>query len=78
VTESNARVVEWSDGSKSLAIGDEFFDMEFSKVTNSILTLKHEDLMLMKTELKDKAILKPSKTGLKVREASPSPKKTMA
>lgn len=29
--ESNARIIEWEDGSKSLAIGEDFYDIDFSE-----------------------------------------------
>ncbi len=32
--ESNAKIVKWSDGSYSLAIGDEFFEISVEALTN--------------------------------------------
>jgi hypothetical protein len=31
--ESNAKIVQWSDGTYSLAIGDEFFDMNIEALS---------------------------------------------
>lgn len=63
--ESNARIVEWSDGTKSLAIGDTFFDLNFSSVKNTILTFHSDDIDLMKCTLDQKAILKAMKLDKK-------------
>lgn len=32
--ESNTKIVQWSDGSYSLAIGDEFFEINMENLTN--------------------------------------------
>ena len=66
ICESNTRIVEWTDGTKSLAIGDEFFDIDPQNLQNTILTFKHEDLLIMKAHLKKKAILKPAKHKFKI------------
>lgn len=66
ICESNTWIIEWSDGTKSLAIGDEFFDIEPQTLQSTILTFKHEDLLIMKAHLKQKAILKASKAKFKI------------
>lgn len=41
--QSNAKIVEWSDGSRQLLIGDEYFDLMFSTMDNVRFGLKDDD-----------------------------------
>ncbi|CAI2364808.1 unnamed protein product [Moneuplotes crassus] len=59
--ESNAKIVEWSDGTFSMMIGDEILDLNFSKTTNSHLYLKTDDLLVHKNKVNRKCLVKPSK-----------------
>lgn len=52
--ESNTRVVEWSDGTFSLVVGDEYFDMTFSKTNHTHVYLKTDDLLIQKHKLDKK------------------------
>ena len=49
--DSNARIIEWEDGSKSLAVGEEIFDLDFTEQHNTICGLSYGDLYLMKQKL---------------------------
>ena len=40
--ESNAKLIEWSDGSYGLAVGDEIFEIREEDLPNCFVFLKHE------------------------------------
>ena len=52
--ESNTKVVKWSDGTYSLVVGDEYFDMNFSKCNNEQIYLENADLMIKKNSVDSK------------------------
>ena len=59
--ESNARLVEWSDGSYALVIGDEVFDIRQEDLPESGIFLKHEtDSALLKETIDQKIFVKPT------------------
>lgn len=45
--ESNSRLIEWSDGSYSMVIGDEFFDIRQDDLPESGMFLKYEQEYLV-------------------------------
>ncbi|CAI2380443.1 unnamed protein product [Moneuplotes crassus] len=59
--ETNTKVVEWSDGTFSLIVGDETFDLNFSKSSNCHVYLKTDDLLVHKNQVERKCLVKPSK-----------------
>lgn len=50
INESNAQVVEWSDGSLSLKLGDEYFDVIQSQLTDTFLATYSEESGLLTTD----------------------------
>ena len=59
--ESNARLVEWSDGTFSIAIGDELFEIRQEDLHNSSVFLKYDsEIAVMKSALTEKMYVKPS------------------
>ena len=52
--ESNTRLIEWSDGTKSLVIGDEMFNLDKAVMGEHIVALEHEDLLLSKGVIEEK------------------------
>ena len=52
--ESNTRIIEWSDGSHSIVVGDEYFDMNFSKSKHTHVYLKSDDLLIHKNKMSQK------------------------
>ena len=59
--ESNARLIEWSDGTFSFAIGDELFDVRQEDLHNSSIFVKCDsELALLKSAIHDKIYVKPS------------------
>ena len=67
--ESNTRVVEWSDGTHSIIVGDEYFDMNFSKSNHSHVYLKSDDILVHKNKMNQKCIIKPSKISKRATKA---------
>ena len=51
----------WSDGTKSLVIGNKHFDIQFSKTENKTLMLRHEDLLVAKQKIDKKAFVTPAR-----------------
>ncbi|AGO13499.1 AaceriACL167Cp [[Ashbya] aceris (nom. inval.)] len=45
--ESNAQVIEWSDGTLSLKLGDEYTDILTNEIENTYLTVSHEQQEIM-------------------------------
>ena len=57
--ESNTRLVEWSDGTKSLMIGGQMFEIQHEPVHNTLLYAQHKKYSLLKGQVTDKMIVKP-------------------
>lgn len=57
--ESNTKIVQWSDGSYSLAIGDEFFEINMENLTNRQFYAQFEKFLLFKGSINKKMIVKP-------------------
>eukprot|EP00347_Sterkiella_histriomuscorum_P000899 403374095 len=57
--ESNAKFVQWSDGTYSLAIGDEFFEINMENLTNRQCYSQFEKFLLYKGDVNKKMIVKP-------------------
>ena len=59
--ESNARIVEWDDGTFSFSIGDEMFDIRKEDLHNSSLFLKFDsEMAIQKSAISEKIFVKPS------------------
>ena len=59
--ESNSRMVEWSDGSYSLIIGDEVFDIRQEDLPESGIFLKYDtELAVLKDTIDSKIFVKPT------------------
>jgi len=60
--ESNAKIVEWSDGSFQLIIGEEHFDIMFSNMDNVRFAMedKEQNLTMINKPIKKRMILTPS------------------
>ena len=57
--ESNAKIVQWSDGTYSLAIGDEFFEISMESLTQRQCFSQYESFQMYKGMVKRKMIVKP-------------------
>ncbi|CDW86789.1 UNKNOWN [Stylonychia lemnae] len=57
--ESNAKIVQWSDGTYSLAIGNELFEMSIENLTNRQSYAQFEKFHLFKGNVTKKIIVKP-------------------
>ena len=58
--ESNAKIVEWDDGTMSLVIGNKHYEMQKEGVNSTLCFQKAKKLDLLKGVVKDKLIVKPS------------------
>jgi len=58
--ESNTKVVEWSDGSKSLIIGNQVFDIQSEKMHRAQCFAQYSNFQLLKGQVSSKMIVKPS------------------
>ena len=58
--ESNAKVVEWSDGTKSLVIGDQVFEVQSENVHRAQCFAQYQRFYLLKGQVASKMIVKPS------------------
>ena len=59
--ESNSRLVEWSDGTFSLVIGDEVFDIRHESLPDSGIFLKADtELAVLKGSIDQKIFVKPT------------------
>jgi len=58
--ETNTKVVEWSDGSVQMIVGDEVFDLTTNEMAHTYLFRKYEDLLVCKDEVIEKTILIPT------------------
>jgi RNA polymerase-associated protein LEO1 len=70
--ESNAKIVEWSDGSLQLIIGEEYFDIKLSKMDNVRYGLKdmENELLIVNTPINHRMIITPSEYSNKNIERS--------
>ncbi|CCH46844.1 Midasin [Wickerhamomyces ciferrii] len=68
IHESNAQVIEWSDGSLSLKLGDEYFDIYKTPLTDTFLTTFNEESGLLGTDgvFTDSLKLVPTSTNSKI------------
>ncbi|CDO94199.1 unnamed protein product [Kluyveromyces dobzhanskii CBS 2104] len=68
--ESNAQVVQWSDGSFSLKVGDEYTDILVNNTENTYLTVSHEEQELIQCveggEITKTMMFVPTSTNSKV------------
>lgn len=71
--ESNAQIIQWSDGSFSLKIGDEYTDILVNNTENTYLTVSHEDQELIQCveggEITKSLMFVPTSTNSKVHQA---------
>lgn len=51
--------MQWSDGTYSLAIGDEYFEINMESLTNRQLYTQFEKFLLYKGTVNKKMIVKP-------------------
>ena len=58
--ESNAKVIEWSDGTISLVIGDQTFEVQTEKVHRAQCFAQYQKFSLLKGQISSKMIVKPS------------------
>ena len=58
--ESNTKVVEWSDGTKSLVIGDQIFEIQTEIVHRAQCFAQYSKFQLLKGQVSNKMIVKPS------------------
>lgn len=68
--ESNAQIVEWSDGTFSLKVGDEYTDILVNNTENTYLTVSHEEQELIQCveggEITKSMMFVPTSTNSKV------------
>lgn len=57
--ESNTKIVQWSDGTYSLAIGDKFFEISIEQLSNRQCYSQFETFSLFKGNVNKKMIVKP-------------------
>lgn len=57
--ETNTKIVQWSDGTYSLAIGDEYFDLNIEKLTTRQIFAQHDHYSLYKGKAEQRMIIKP-------------------
>ncbi len=58
--ESNAKIVQWSDGTYQLAVGGQLFDIRKEDEPYAKLFTKFEEFLLSKCEMDKRVILKPA------------------
>ncbi len=58
--ESNARIIEWSDGTYQLAVGKQLFDIRMEDEHHMKVFAKLEDYLISKSEVNKKIILVPA------------------
>lgn len=70
--ESNARIIQWSDGTYSLKLGDEYSDILINDVENTYITVSHEQQELMQCfnggKLTKSMIFIPTSTNSKIHQ----------
>ena len=57
--ESNARLVEWDDGTMSLVIGDQHYEVFQEDQESTLVFQNAKKLDLLKGQVNDKLIVKP-------------------
>ena len=57
--ESNTKVVEWSDGSKSLVIGDQIFEIKIEAVHRAQCFAQYSKFNLLKGQVSKRMLVKP-------------------
>eukprot|EP00300_Choanocystis_sp_HF-7_P019419 c20332_g1_i5.p1 GENE.c20332_g1_i5~~c20332_g1_i5.p1 ORF type:complete len:282 (+),score=80.26 c20332_g1_i5:274-1119(+) len=60
VRESNARFVEWSDGTFQLLVGKEAFDVTKKDIDNQFLYVRHDGVMRSQGQICNKLIVTPA------------------
>lgn len=58
--ESNAKIVEWSNGSYQLVIGDEYYDIMFTNIDNVRLGVMDPNGVIVSNQIKQRILLTPS------------------
>ena len=58
--ESNARIIEWSDGTYQMALGKQLFDLRFEEDDSMKLFTKLGDYLVSKSEVNKKVFLIPA------------------
>ena len=59
--ESNANLIEWSDGTYGFAIGDEIFEIRAEDLQYAFVFLKHEaEMAICKGKIDKKLFIKPT------------------
>ncbi|AET39548.1 Paf1-complex subunit LEO1 Ecym_4511 [Eremothecium cymbalariae DBVPG len=70
--ESNAQIIQWSDGTFSLKLGDEFSDILINDIENTYMTVSHEQEELMQCveggEIKKSMLFIPTSTNSKTHQ----------
>lgn len=70
--ESNAQIIQWSDGTFSLRLGDEFSDVLINDTDNTFLTVSHEQQELMQCveggEITKTMMFIPTSTSSKIHQ----------
>lgn len=70
--ESNTQIIQWSDGSYSLKVGDEYTDILVNDTDNTFLTVSHDEQELMQCvdggEVKKTLMLIPTSTNSKIHQ----------
>jgi hypothetical protein len=78
---SNSKIVEWSDGSYQLVIGDEYFDIKFSEIDNIRFGVSSNDNenIIVNDKVQKRMILTPSEhRGDRVKHTEDSTKVKLA
>mmetsp|Transcript_15166 Transcript_15166/g.14761 ORF Transcript_15166/g.14761 Transcript_15166/m.14761 type:complete len:155 (-) Transcript_15166:215-679(-) len=58
--ESNAKIIKWSNGSYSLAIGEEMFDIQMEPINKTYCFSQFESFSLLKEKVENKMTVKPN------------------
>lgn len=70
--ESNTQIVQWSDGSYSLKVGEEYTDILVNDTSNTFLTVSHDQQELMQCyeggEIKKTLMFIPTSTSSKIHQ----------
>jgi hypothetical protein len=61
--DTNAKIVQWSDGTYALSIGDEFFDLSIENLTRRQVFTMHDNYALYKGAVEKRMIVKPPQTS---------------
>ncbi|CCE63266.1 hypothetical protein TPHA_0E01730 [Tetrapisispora phaffii CBS 4417] len=70
--ESNAQIIQWSDGSYSLKLGDDYTDLLVNDISNTFLTVSHDQQELMQCvdggEISKSAMFVPISTNSRLHQ----------